>query len=111
MFSILNIQRRYTVNATVIWQPRYWDKKVLVDRKDVRPEKCFVYFACDRNLPDLYSYDGSKVREECGMTTNGKIVVYEIPLDWLDNEGELPKEFISIRDKEYAKYKKKMLKR
>ena len=51
------------MRATVIWQPRYWDQKVLIDKKEVRPEKNFVYFACDRNLPDLYSYDGSKVRE------------------------------------------------
>ena len=94
------------MNATSIWSPRYWDKKVLVNLLDVKDCKCFLYFCCDKNYPDLYSYDGAKVRAECTLCSNGKIYCYEIPLEWLKNEGELPKEFIPIRDKQYEKYRR-----
>lgn len=94
------------MRATVIWQPRYWDKKVLVDVKKVKPGKNYLYFACDVNLLDLYSYDGDRVLEEGFTTSNGKILCYEVPLDWLKNEGKLPEHFIPIREKEYAKFLK-----
>lgn len=93
------------MKASVIWSPRYWDKKVLVATRDVRPEKCYLFFCCDRNYSDLYSYDGVKVQEECKICSNGKIYCYEIPLEWLKNEGELSEEFQKIRDSEYQKYK------
>lgn len=99
------------MKATCIWQPRYWDRKVLINKADVKRDKCFVFFCCDRNKPDLYSYDGAKVLDECTLCSNGKILCYEIPLDWLENAGELPAELVKIRDAEYAKYKKKMLKK
>lgn len=93
------------MNATCIWSPRYWDKKVLVNKLAVKRGKCYLYFACDRNYPDLYSFDGEKVLNECQLCSNGKIYCYQIPLSWLVNEGDLPQEFIKIRDKEYAKFK------
>lgn len=99
------------MKATCIWQPRYWDRKVLINKADVRRDKCYVFFCCDRNKPDLYSYDGTKVIAETKLGSNGKIPVYEVPLEWLESEGDLPEEFIKIRDLEYTKYKKKMLKK
>jgi hypothetical protein len=99
------------MKATCIWQPRYWDRKVLVSIREVRPGKNFLFFCSDRNWNDLYSYDGSKVKEKCEVGTNGKIAVYEIPLDWLENEGDLPEQFVEVRKQEYAKYRKKMLKK
>ena len=91
--------------ATCIWQPKYCTRKVLIATNKVKAEKCYVYFCCDRNYPDLYSYDGLKVRQECKITTNGKIPCFEIPLDWLVNEGELPDNLKLIQQKEYEKYK------
>jgi hypothetical protein len=99
------------LKATCIWQPRYWDQKVLINKIDVRRDKCFVFFCCDRNKTDLYSYDGNKVINEIKVGTNGKIPCYEIPLDWLQSEGDLPEELVKIRTEEYAKYKRKFLKK
>jgi len=99
------------MKATCIWQPRYWDQKVLISKMDVRRDKCYVFFCCDRNKPDLYSYDGSRVISEIRVGTNGKIPCYEVPLDWLQSEGDLTPELIKIRDAEYAKYKKTFLKK
>lgn len=94
------------MNASPIWMPRYWDKMVLVDRKNVRSGKNYLYFVVDPKYPDLYSYDGDKVKKECKLTSNGKIYCYQIPMDWLNNEGELPSEFLSTKEAENRKYQK-----
>lgn len=92
--------------ATPIWQPKFSTRMVLVDRTKVREGKNYLYFVADRNHPDLYSYDGTRVRNECQLSTNGKIYCYNIPLDWLVSEGDLPEELIPIREKEYKKFQK-----
>lgn len=94
------------MNASPIWMPRYWDKTVLVDRKNVRSGKNYLYFVVDSKYPDLYSYDGDKVKKECKLTSNGKIYCYQIPMDWLNSEGELPPDFLSTKDAENRKYQK-----
>ena len=93
-------------NVACIWQPKYCIKKVLVNTMYVKSDKCYVFFCADRNYPDLYSYDGEKVRNECRVVSNGKIPCFEIPLDWLVNEGTLPNELVEVRDREYTKFKK-----
>ena len=72
---------------------------------DVRSGKNYIYFVADRNHPDLYSYDGDKVKAEGRLCSNGKIICYAFPLDWLESEGDLPEEFIPIREREYNKFK------
>lgn len=94
------------MRASLIWQPKFCTKEVLVDKLDVRPGKNYLYFVADRNHPDLYSYDGDKVRAEGRLCSNGKIICYAFPLDWLTSEGDLPKEFEPIREKAYDKFKK-----
>jgi hypothetical protein len=94
------------MKASPIWMPRYWDKTVLVDRKNVGSGKNYLYFVVDSRYPYLYSYDGNRVKKECKLTTNGKIYCYQIPMDWLSSEGELPSEFLPIKQKEMAKYQK-----
>lgn len=94
------------IKAQPIWQPKFSTGEVLVDKRIVRDGKNYLFFCCDRNHPDLYSYDGTKVRESKRLCTNGKIICYHFPLDWLDNEGELPEEYHVIRDREYTKFKK-----
>lgn len=98
------------LRASAIWMPRYWDKTILIDRKAVRSGKNYLFFCCDKKYPDLYSYDGSRVLSECKITTNGKIYCYQVPLDWLTNEGDLPEQFIPERDKELSKYQKTLKK-
>lgn len=90
-----------------IWQPKFSTQEVLVATNKVRDGKNFVFFAGDRNHPDLYSYDGTKVKQDCKVTSNGKIYCYCIPLSWLNNEGDLPKELEQIKEQEYNKFKNK----
>lgn len=96
--------------ASAIWQPKYCIKSVLIRCQDVKRQKCFVYFCCDKNLKDLYSYDGDYVRNNCKVVSNGKIPCYQIPLSILVSEGDLPKEFEKIRECEYAKYQRTLKK-
>lgn len=94
------------IKASVIWQPKFSTKEVLVAKLAVKPGKNYLYFVADRNHPDLYSYDGDKVRELGKFVFNGKIVCYAFPLDWLVSEGDLPEELEAEREKEYKKFKK-----
>ena len=99
------------MTATVIWQPKFSTQEVLVSTLKVRDNKNYLFFVADRNHPDLYSYDGSKVKKECKITSNGKILCYNIPLSWLSNEGELPEELVKVRESEYIKFKNKVKKK
>lgn len=94
------------MKVSPIWQPKFSTKEVLVAKIDVKPGKNYLFFCCDRNHTDLYSYDGDKVREYGRLCSNGKIVCYAFPLDWLTSEGDLPEELVPVRDREYAKFKK-----
>lgn len=94
------------MTASAIWMPRYWDKMVLVDKKNIRSGKNYLFFVVDKRYPDLYSYDGDRVKKECKLVSNGKIYCYQIPMDWLNNEGDLPQEFMAEKDREYQKYQK-----
>ena len=94
------------MTANPIWQPKFSTKEVLVAKLDVKPGKNYIYFVADRNHPDLYSYDGNKVKSEGRLCSNGKIICYAFPLDWLNSEGDLPEEFIPIKEKEYSKFKR-----
>jgi hypothetical protein len=79
---------------------------VLVDRKNIGSGKNYLYFVVDAKYPYLYSFDGDRVKKECKLTSNGKIYCYQIPLDWLNSEGDLPEEFLPTKNKEYQKYQK-----
>lgn len=92
--------------ANPIWQPKFSTKEVLVAKLDVKPGKNYIYFVADRNHPDLYSYDGNRVKSDGRLCSNGKIICYAFPLDWLESEGDLPEEFVTTREKEYAKFKR-----
>lgn len=93
-----------------IWQPKYCTQEVLVATTKVSKGKNYLYFVADRNWQDLYSFDGDKVKSECKITSNGKILVYNIPLSWLNNEGNLPQTLVDCKQKEYDKFKKKVKK-
>jgi len=97
--------------ATCIWQPKFSTQEVLIATNKVREGKNYVFFAGDRNHPDLYSYDGSKVKTQCKITSNGKIYCYCIPLSWLENEGDLPDDLKEIKEREYQNYKKRFSKK
>lgn len=95
------------MNAIPIWQPRYHDRKVLVDCDKVdEDEDTFIFFCGDENLPNLYKVDSIKVVNECDVTTNGSIFCFEIPLEWLEDVGKLPDNLLDKKEKELAKFKK-----
>lgn len=94
------------MKATAIWQPKFSTKEVLVSKLEVKPGKNYLFFCCDRNHTDLYSFDGDEVKSKGRLCSNGKIICYAFPLDFLTSEGELPEEFVPIREKEYNKFKK-----
>lgn len=94
-----------------IWQPKYSTKEVLVATHKVKEGKNYIFFVADRNWQDLYSFDGTKVKETCKISSNGKILVYDIPLSYLSNEGELPEKLIAYRENEYNKFKIKSKKK
>jgi len=98
------------LKAYPIWQMKYCTKSVLVDTCKVNPGKCYIYFVADRNYTDLYSFDGTKVREKCNIIFNSKIYCYDVPLEWLVNEGPLPDVLEEQRKIEYEKFKKFMAK-
>ena len=69
------------MRAFPIWQMKFCTKSVLVDTSKVGRDKCYIYFVADRNHPDLYSFDGAKVRDNCKIIFNSKIYCYDIPFE------------------------------
>lgn len=94
-----------------IWQPKFSTQEALVAVHRIRKGKNYIFFVADRNWMDLYSFDGDKVKQNCKISSNGKIPVYAIPLSYLNNEGALPKDLITFREKEYDKFKLKSKKK
>lgn len=94
------------MKAIPIWQPKFSTKEVLVSKMEVKSGKNYLFFCCDKNHPDLYSYDGDLVKKQGRLCSNGKIICYAFPLSFLTSEGDLPEEYLPIRKREYSKYKK-----
>lgn len=68
-----------------IWMPRYHDRTVLVAECKVKVGVNYIRFTKDPNRKGiLYKVDGDRVREECEITSNGKIKCYVVPLGWLE---------------------------
>lgn len=91
-----------------IWQIKFCTQMVLVDTNKVPNDKLGIFFVADRNHTDLYVVDGTKVRRECEVTSNGKIPCFNIPLSWLVPCGKLTEELENLRKIEYEKFKKFM---
>lgn len=74
-----------------IWQPRYHDRVVLVDVKKVREGTNYLRFTKAPSMgKGLYTFDGTVVRRECELDTNGKIPCFAIPLYMLVEQKENP---------------------
>ena len=71
-----------------IWMPRYHDRVVLVAECKVKVGVNYIRFTKDPNRKGiLYKVDGDRVREECEITSNGKIKCFVVPLGWLEEVG------------------------
>lgn len=64
-----------------IWSPRYHDHTVLVAVTKVTEGPNFIRFTKAPHLGhNLYRFDGSYVRRECEVQSNGKIECFAIPM-------------------------------
>lgn len=63
-----------------IWAPRYKDRTVLVATTKVTEGFNFIRFTKAPHLQGLYRFDGSYVRRECEVQSNGKIPCFVIPM-------------------------------
>jgi len=75
--------------AIEIWQPRYHDRVVLISVHKVKEGTNYVRFTKAPSMGNgLWSFDGSRVRRECELDTNGKIICFAVPLHWLTEVEE-----------------------
>lgn len=92
--------------AIPIWQPRYHDNVVLVNCNKVsEKENTLLYFCGDINYPNLYAIDYKKL-DDYSIGNNGSIYCFEVPLKDLIDLGELPEEYLPLKEKELQKFKK-----
>ena len=87
---LLNIgntkEREVTMPKVIeIWSPRYHDRVALVAVHKVTEGYCFLRFTKAPHLKGiLYRFDGSYVRRECEVQSNGKIPCFVIPMYMLE---------------------------
>lgn len=94
-----------TIKAIPIWQPKYKDGTVLVDI-DKLEKKTYIFFCCDKNFPNLYSFDGEEAFANYDSVSNGTIECIPVPLKDLVDEGTLTKEQELLKEKELEKMRK-----
>lgn len=71
------------VNLIAIWQPRYFDRKVLIATDKIRNGANYIVFTkSERHAGKVYYLNGETAKN-CKISTNGKIEVYEIPMEYL----------------------------
>ena len=74
-----------------IWQPRWHDRVVLVDVKKVKEGTNYLRFTKAPSLgKGLWSFDGTTVRRECELDSNGKLECFAVPLYMLVEVKEKP---------------------
>jgi hypothetical protein len=77
-------------NVIEIWQPRWKYRCVLVAVGRVREGFNFLRFTKTPSMKGIYRFDGTYVRQECEVQSNGKIPCFVIPLYMLT---EVPNEY------------------
>lgn len=73
-----------------IWQPRWHDRTVLVKTERVKDGWNYLRFTKTPSMTGLYRFNGTTVREECEVQSNGKILCFVIPLYMLMEVKEKP---------------------
>lgn len=74
-----------------VWAPRYHDRVALVAVRKVKDGTNYLRFTKAPSMgKGLYSFDGTVVRRECELDTNGKIPCFAIPLYMLVEVKEKP---------------------
>lgn len=95
----------YTKEKVVpIWQPRNWNKMVLISTFSFTKDKVYFYFCADDNFKKMYYVNTDEVTNNCSICSNGKIDCYEIPYDMIYEAGEVPIEYYKQIEIEHEKY-------
>ncbi len=64
-----------------IWNPRWWDRKVLIAKYKVKDGDNEIVFTKAKTLKGkTFIISGDDIRK-CPLETNGKIPCYAVPLD------------------------------
>lgn len=71
------------VNLITVWQPRYIDKKILIATNKIRHGANYVVITKDDRYKGKVFYLEGNDAFCCSKSTNGKIEVYEIPMEHL----------------------------
>ena len=66
-----------------VWEPKYSTRKALVACYKVKPGINAIIFSRSKSMSGIYYFDGDNVINGIDPIFNGKIFIYEIPLDWL----------------------------
>ncbi len=72
-----------------IWQPRYFDNRVLIATYKVQDGENLITFTKDNKLKGVVFSVSSDIIKKCPVETNGKIDCYAVPMKELKRvEGE-----------------------
>lgn len=92
--------------ALPIWEPKYKDSTVLVSCLKVKDGENFIFFCMDKELTNLYCFNGKEAKENYDIVFNSKIYCYAVPLSKLKDCGELPENLIKLKARQVNKYRK-----
>ena len=87
-----------------IWQPRNWNKMVLIATYHFSKDKVFFCFCIDERYKDLYVVETDEIINNCTICSNGKIDCYEIPFEYIKNAGTIPDDFLEQIENERKRY-------
>ena len=91
------------MNITFLWCPRYYDNSVLLSTRAVKKGKNYIAFSADPKLNHLYSVT-DEVIKKYPTQKNGKGSVYIIPFTELEDEGNLPSEYMEKKNQSRLEY-------
>lgn len=82
------IKQREKPHARIsIWEPRWKDNVCLIAKYKVPNEKFEIVFTKTASLSKyVYEADGTWIKNNCTLDTNGKIPCYAVPMEALENK-------------------------
>lgn len=71
------------MNRIEIWAPKFSTQSVLVDVRKVKADNV-IYFTKAKHLEGKEYYLSGNVAESCGVISNGRIKVFDVPMGKLE---------------------------
>jgi len=63
-----------------IWSPKWKNRTVLIKCERVKDGWNYLRFTKTPSMTGLYQFNGTAVREQCEVQSNGKILCFAVPL-------------------------------